>query len=60
VGCEADDVQSLAAAMTRIANDDLAAAKMSVSAFEKARLLAPTPQEWGDDLILMYQSKLAD
>jgi glycosyltransferase involved in cell wall biosynthesis len=59
VGCEADNLTALSQAMTSLAQDDLAAARMSHRGFEHARELAPTPGEWGEKLIDIYGAKLS-
>ncbi len=59
IDCAADDADALAQAMTELAADDHAVARMSHRGFENARLLAPTPEDWGNELIAIYQGKLA-
>ncbi len=59
IGCEADDLDALAQAMTGLAHDDLAAARMSYRGVEHARSLAPTPGAWGEALVAIYKRKLS-
>lgn len=59
IGCEADDLDALAQAMTSLAHDDLAAARMSYRGVEHARSLAPTPGAWGEALVALYRRKLS-
>jgi glycosyltransferase involved in cell wall biosynthesis len=59
IGCDGHDVTAMAKAMTRIMNDDALVSDMSRRGFETARSLAPTPQEWGDQLVALYEEKLA-
>ncbi|HEX9881774.1 MAG TPA: glycosyltransferase family 4 protein, partial [Hyphomicrobium sp.] len=59
VGYPADDVEALAQALTENLRDDGAIAAMSHCGFENARLLAPTAEAWGDELISIYAGKLA-
>jgi glycosyltransferase involved in cell wall biosynthesis len=59
IGCDGLDVAAMAQAITRVMSDDALVADMSQRAFETARSLAPTPQEWGDQLVALYQEKLA-
>ncbi len=58
VGHMANDADALARALTVLSKDDEATASMSRRGFEKARLLAPTFEAWGDELISIYSSKL--
>ena len=58
VGCE-PDVDSLARAMATIASDNRAVATMSQKGFTTARLLAPTPSDWCNGLLAIYQRKLS-
>lgn len=59
VDCAADDEVALARVMKDLAADDGPVARMSQRGFESARLLAPTPRDWGNDLIAIYQGKLS-
>jgi glycosyltransferase involved in cell wall biosynthesis len=59
IACEADNLDALAQAMTRLAHDDLAAARLSYRGAEHARALAPTPGAWGEALVKVYKRKLA-
>ena len=57
---ESDDEVGLAQAMAALMNDDVGVARMSKRAFENARLLAPSPDTWGSELLSIYERKLAD
>jgi glycosyltransferase involved in cell wall biosynthesis len=59
VACAADDEEALARTMARLSQDDETVARISCRAFENARLLAPTPHDWGNELISIYEGKLA-
>jgi glycosyltransferase involved in cell wall biosynthesis len=59
IDCEPDDVGSLAEALKRLSTDSGAVATMSRRGFESARLLAPTPADWGDELLSLYENKLS-
>ena len=55
-----DDEVGLAQAMASLMEDDVGVARMSKRAFENARLLAPSPDTWGSELLSLYEYKLAD
>jgi glycosyltransferase involved in cell wall biosynthesis len=57
---ESDDEVGLAQAMAALMKDDVGVARMSKRAFENARLLAPSPETWGSELLAIYERKLAD
>lgn len=59
IGCDGHDVTAMAKTITRIMGDDALVADMSQCGFDTARSLAPTPQDWGDQLIALYEEKLA-
>ena len=52
--CDPDDGPALAAALSRLAQDDAAIARMSRAGFERGRALAPTPDAWCDRLLALY------
>jgi glycosyltransferase involved in cell wall biosynthesis len=54
-----NDADALAQALTVLAEDDVAVAAMSRRGFDKARILAPTFEGWGDELTSIYECKLA-
>jgi glycosyltransferase involved in cell wall biosynthesis len=58
IGCE-PEVDSLAHALEAVASDNRSVATMSQKGFTTARLLAPTPADWCDELIGLYRRKLA-
>jgi glycosyltransferase involved in cell wall biosynthesis len=58
--CNGHDVTSLAQAINRVMSDDAQVADMSRRGFDVARSLAPTPQEWGDQLVALYEEKLSN
>lgn len=58
--CRVGDINGLAELLARFTDDDTAVAEMSRKAFSKARHLAPTPQQWCDALLQIYESKLEE
>jgi glycosyltransferase involved in cell wall biosynthesis len=56
--CDPADVADLAMRMQRLGRDDGAVQAMSEAGFERAHLLAPTPQAWCDALIAIYAQTL--
>jgi glycosyltransferase involved in cell wall biosynthesis len=57
--CDGNDVTDLARSIDRVMHDAALVADMSQRAFDTARSLAPTPQEWGDQLVALYEEKLS-
>lgn len=60
LACSPGDVAQLAHQLTRLMVDDEAVATMSRAAYAGARALAPTPDQWCDDLIKLYEQKLCN
>jgi glycosyltransferase involved in cell wall biosynthesis len=52
--CTPQDVDGLAVLLRRLADDSPLVAAMSRKAFDEARRLAPTPQQWADQLLTSY------
>jgi glycosyltransferase involved in cell wall biosynthesis len=57
--CDPYDEAALAAAIERLAHDDAIVAAASRRAFASARRLAPTPAEWCDKLLGLYEDALS-
>ena len=53
------DEAALTDAIAALAHDDRRVGEISCRAFSGARVLAPTPEQWCDDLLRIYESKLA-
>jgi glycosyltransferase involved in cell wall biosynthesis len=58
VACQADE-KNLAQAMATLQRDDVAVEAMSRRGFAHARQLAPTPDDWCEELISLYEDKLS-
>jgi glycosyltransferase involved in cell wall biosynthesis len=56
--CSPEDVAQLAHQLDKLMTDDETVAAMSHAAHSRARLLAPTPDQWCDELIQLYEQKL--
>lgn len=56
--CSPEDVAQLAHQLDKLMADDETVAAMSHAAYSRARLLAPTPDQWCDELIQLYEQKL--
>ena len=56
--CSPGNVALLARQLNELTADDETVAAMSHAAYSGARLLAPTPDQWCDDLIRLYEQKL--
>ena len=56
--CDPQNATALADIMGRMAEDDVLVAAMSRNAHANARRLAPTPAEWTNKLLAMYQALL--
>ena len=59
LSCNPYDEAALADAITALDRDDDRVREISCRAFSGARMLAPTPEQWCDDLLRLYESKLA-
>jgi glycosyltransferase involved in cell wall biosynthesis len=59
LSCDPYDEAALADAITMLDRDDDRVREISCRAFAGARVLAPTPEQWCDDLLRIYESKLA-
>jgi len=57
--CDPFDADEMVGAIRRLADDDNLVREISQRAFMFARELAPSPDEWCDDLIRGYERKLA-
>jgi glycosyltransferase involved in cell wall biosynthesis len=58
LSCDPYDEAALADAIAALDHDDDAVREISCRAFTGARMLAPTPEQWCDDLLRVYESKL--
>jgi glycosyltransferase involved in cell wall biosynthesis len=58
LSCDPYDEAALAHAITMLDRDDDQVREISCRAFSGARVLAPTPEQWCDDLLRIYESKL--
>lgn len=58
LACSPGDVAQLAHQLNKLMADDETVAAMSHAAYSRARLLAPTPDQWCDELIQLYEQKL--
>ncbi|HEV2185709.1 MAG TPA: glycosyltransferase family 4 protein [Stellaceae bacterium] len=58
--CDPHDEAALAAAMARLAGDDDLVRDTSCNAFAEAWRLAPTPTQWCDELLALYNGRLGD
>jgi glycosyltransferase involved in cell wall biosynthesis len=58
VACDPYDEMALTDAIATLGNDDCLVTEMSCRAFSGARVLAPTPEQWCDDLLRIYEAKL--
>jgi glycosyltransferase involved in cell wall biosynthesis len=56
--CDPHDEHALADAIAALLNDDLLVRRMSCRAFEEVRQLAPTPEQWCDELLALYRARL--
>jgi glycosyltransferase involved in cell wall biosynthesis len=54
VACDPHDGEALGSAIAKLLHDDDEVARISQKAFATARLLAPTPDEWCDELCGLY------
>jgi glycosyltransferase involved in cell wall biosynthesis len=60
MACPAADPTLLAQQIADLTADDDIVANISRRAFEEGRRLAPTPEEWCDALLALYESKCAE
>jgi glycosyltransferase involved in cell wall biosynthesis len=58
--CDPFDEAALAAAIDALVRDDALVREMSCRAFATARLLAPTPAQWCDNLLALYAGRLGE
>lgn len=58
LACSPGDVAQLARQLNELMADDKTVAAMSHAAYSGARLLAPTPDQWCDELVELYEKKL--
>ena len=58
LACDPHDIHSLGHAIRSLVDDDDRVRQLSVSAFFGARSLAPTPEQWCDELVDLYQALL--
>ena len=58
LSCDPYDEAALADAIVALDRDDDRVREISCRAFSGARVLAPTPEQWCDDLLRIYESKL--
>src|SRR5260221_6486699 len=59
LSCEPYDEAALADAIAALDRDDDRVREISCRAFSGARMLAPTPEQWCNDLLRIYESKLS-
>ena len=59
LSCDPYDEVALADTIAALDRDDDRVREISCRAFSGARMLAPTPEHWCDDLLRIYESKLA-
>jgi glycosyltransferase involved in cell wall biosynthesis len=58
LSCDPYDEAALAGAIAALDRDNDRVREISCRAFSGARMLAPTPEQWCDDLLRIYESKL--
>ena len=58
VACDPHDEAALAGLIHELAGDDRRIEEMSRRAFAEAKQLAPTPEQWCDDLVALYQQRV--
>ena len=59
LSCDPYDEAALADAIAALDRDDGRVREISCRAFSGARALAPTPEQWCDELLRIYESKVA-
>jgi len=57
LACDPQDEEGLAATIRELIDDNVRVADMSRRAFAGARQLAPTPAEWCEQLLALYESR---
>jgi glycosyltransferase involved in cell wall biosynthesis len=60
VVCDPFDEPGLAATIAELLQDDERVRQMSLRGFAEARALAPTPEQWCDELVALYRSRIGD
>jgi glycosyltransferase involved in cell wall biosynthesis len=60
VVCDPFDERGLAATIAELLQDDQRVRQMSLRGFAEARALAPTPEQWCDELLALYLSRICD
>jgi glycosyltransferase involved in cell wall biosynthesis len=58
VVCDPFDEPGLAATIAELLHDDRRVRQMSLRGFAEARALAPTPEQWCDELLELYLSRI--
>lgn len=58
LACDPHDEAALAEAIAMLLRNDLLVRRMSCRAFDEARRLAPTPEQWCDRLLALYARRL--
>jgi glycosyltransferase involved in cell wall biosynthesis len=56
--CDPLDEQTLAAAIAELLYDDRRVREMSSRGFAQARMFAPTPERWCEELVTLYRCRL--
>jgi glycosyltransferase involved in cell wall biosynthesis len=56
--CDPLDEQTLAAAISKLLHDDRRVRELSSRGFAEARMFAPTPEQWCDELVTLYRCRL--
>jgi glycosyltransferase involved in cell wall biosynthesis len=60
VVCDPFDEAGLAATIAALLQDDRRVRQMSLRGFAEARAIAPTPEQWCDELVVLYRSRIGD
>jgi glycosyltransferase involved in cell wall biosynthesis len=60
LACDPCDDAALAGSIDALLRDDALVCRMSRRAFAEARQLAPTPTQWCNNLLALYQSRLSE
>ena len=58
--CDPFDEATLVAGIAELLQDDRRVRRMSLRCFAEARALAPTPEQWCDELVALYRSRIGD
>jgi glycosyltransferase involved in cell wall biosynthesis len=56
--CDPLDERTLAAVIAKLLYDDRRVREMSVRGFAEARMFAPTPEQWCEELVTLYRRRL--